>query len=113
MIKFALKLYPFSVICNKICVKTYIINDVLQLVMFTVPSLKVDSELEVELRFSTSNDNVTTISFKYLPRKIQRSHTQEISLFDNLLEFATNGDTISLLQPFVAQISKQDIEGNT
>lgn len=81
--------------------------------MFTVPSLKVDSELEVELRFSTSNDNVTTISFKYLPRKIQRSHTQEISLFDNLLEFATNGDTISLLQPFVAQISKQDIEGNT
>lgn len=82
------------------------------LIMFTVPSLKVESGSELELRFSTSDDNVTTIPFKYLPR-IPRSNTQDISLFDNLLEFATNGDTISLLQPFVSQISKQDIEGNT
>ena len=83
-----------------------------QLIMFTVPSLKVEAGSELELRFSTSDDNVTTIPFKYLPR-IPRSNTQDISLFDNLLEFATSGDTISLLQPFVSQISKQDIEGNT
>ncbi|KAF1768762.1 hypothetical protein GCK72_000575 [Caenorhabditis remanei] len=82
------------------------------LIMFTVPSLKVEAGSELELRFSTSDDNVTTIPFKYLPR-IPRSNTQDISLFDNLLEFATSGDTISLLQPFVSQISKQDIEGNT
>lgn len=82
------------------------------LIMFTVPSMKIEAELDLELRFSTSNDNVTTIPFKYLPR-IQRSSTQEINLFDNLLEFATNGDTISLLQPFISQISKQDVEGNT
>lgn len=82
------------------------------LIMFTVPSLNIESESELELRFSTSNDNVTTIPFKYLPR-VQHSNPQEINLFDNLLEFATNGDTISLLQPFTSQIAKQDIEGNT
>lgn len=84
------------------------------LVMFTVPSMKFDVEHELELRFSTSDDNVTTIPFKYLPRApLQHSNTQEISLSDNLFEFATTGDTISLLQPFVSQIAKQDVEGNT
>lgn len=82
------------------------------LLMFTVPSLKLDSDTELELRFSTSDDNVTTIPFKVVPR-IQRSSTQEINLFDNLLEFATNGDTVSLLQPFVSQTSRTDVEGNT
>lgn len=84
------------------------------LIMFTVPPMKFDAELELELRFSTSDDNVTTIPFKYLPRtQLQHSNTQEMSLFDNLFEFATNGDTASLLQPFVSQIAKQDVEGNT
>ncbi|CAI2314376.1 unnamed protein product [Caenorhabditis sp. 36 PRJEB53466] len=82
------------------------------LVMFTVPSLKVESETELELRFSTSDDNVTTIPFKYVPR-IPRSNSQDIALFDNLIEFATNGDTISLLQPFASHISRQDVEGST
>ncbi|UMM11888.1 hypothetical protein L5515_000940 [Caenorhabditis briggsae] len=84
------------------------------LVTFTVPVLPIEAELELEIRFSTSDDNVTTIPFKYLPRaRLQHSTTQDVSLFDRLLEFATNGDTISLLQPFVSQIAKHDVEGNT
>uniref|UniRef100_A0A8R1DM67 ANK_REP_REGION domain-containing protein n=1 Tax=Caenorhabditis japonica TaxID=281687 RepID=A0A8R1DM67_CAEJA len=88
-----------------------------RLIMFTVPSLKIEAETELELRFATSDDNVTTVPFKYVPRvdneKATRSGAQEVSLFDNLLDFATNGDTISLLQPFLSQISKQDVEGST
>lgn len=82
------------------------------LVMFTVPTLKVEHGMEMELRFCTSDDNVTTIPFKFMPM-VPRSSTQDVSFFDNLLEFATSGDTVSLLQPFVPHIAKQDIEGNT
>ncbi|CAP24607.2 Protein CBR-IKB-1 [Caenorhabditis briggsae] len=60
------------------------------LVTFTVPVLPIEAELELEIRFSTSDDNVTTIPFKYLPRaRLQHSTTQDVSLFDRLLEFAT------------------------
>ncbi|PIC50552.1 hypothetical protein B9Z55_001409 [Caenorhabditis nigoni] len=101
--------------------KTYYENNDIQksksdaeLITFTVPILPIEAELELEIRFSTSDDDVTTIPFKYLPRtRLQHSTTQDVSLFDRLLEFATNGDTISLLQPFVSQIAKHDVEGNT
>ncbi|CAI5438286.1 unnamed protein product [Caenorhabditis angaria] len=80
-------------------------NDVL---MFTIPHLKIEIETNLELKFIISNENFTTIPFKYVPIS-----NNIISLSDNLVEFATTGDAIHLLNPFVGCIKKSDSEGDT
>ncbi|CAB3410789.1 unnamed protein product [Caenorhabditis bovis] len=83
-----------------------------EIVMFTTPALLLETESDIQLRFSTSAENFTNVPFRYVPRKQRESSLDDVR-FDHLIEFATTGDPIALLTPFIPLIGKTDPEGNT
>ncbi|PAV56248.1 hypothetical protein WR25_15689 isoform A [Diploscapter pachys] len=79
-----------------------------KLVTFTLPNLSLNSSTPLSLCFA-SGSNVICLPFMY---KIKTLPSPEVCV-DNLMEFASGGDTLALVAPLAALIPHQDHEGNT
>ncbi|CAI4225410.1 unnamed protein product, partial [Auanema sp. JU1783] len=79
-----------------------------KLITFTVPTLPWDSN-NISIKLTCGNSEIS-VPFKY--RKRCRSVTPCVSI-ENLTDFATNGDTLALVQPFSFLLPQLDSEGNT